>query len=366
MAGGVSLVVFLVAAAGWGALHYFDGNVSHVALHFPAGYTRPPAPAHGDHNLLLIGSDSRAGTGGAFGNVDGQRSDTTILAHVDHDGTTTVVSFPRDLWVLIPAHTDAAGRAQPAQHAKLNAAFSLGGPSLLVRAIEGLTRVRVDHYAQIDFTGFQKMTDALGGVTVCVKPLPPSLTARGFNNLADRYSGWRGTVGQNTLTGPQALSFVRQRYGLPEGDINRIQRQQQFLSAVFHKVTAASTLVNPVKLVSVMSAATSSLTVDDGTSLEDLRTLATRLQSGGIRFTTVPTSPATRGAQSVLLYDPTALTSFLRGIFGSAAGAPSAARASTLTADGGVLTARFTTAGFTTAAATATVPAAGSAPSCTY
>ncbi|MGF7234313.1 MAG: LCP family protein [Frankia sp.] len=381
VAGVVSLVIFLAAVAGWGTLHYFDHHVSHVALRFPAGYTRPPAPVRGEHNLLLIGSDSRAGTSGAFGDVAGQRSDTTILAHIAADGTTTVVSFPRDLWVLIPAYTDTAGHAQPAAHAKLNAAFSLGGPSLLVRTIEGLTRVRVDHYVQIDFIGFQKMTDALGGVTVCVKPLSASLTAQGFNNLADRYSGWQGVVGRNTLTGQRALSFVRQRYGLPQGDINRIQRQQQFLSAVFHKVTAASTLVNPIKVVSVMNAATSSLTVDNGTSLEDLRTLATGLQGGGIRFTTVPTSLATRGAQSVLLYDPTTLTPFLRGIFGPAAGAPpSAAGRATLTEHGGgtsaaltttgSATTAYTTTGFTTTAYTSRTVAAsapaGSASSCTY
>jgi LCP family protein required for cell wall assembly len=299
-------------------LRYYDGKVNHVQLTFSSSANRPEPAGGGTRNILMVGSDTRAGTGGEFGQVEGQRADTTILAHLDADGSTTLISFPRDLWVQIPAYTSGDGSPHGARKAKLNSAFALGGPSLLVQTIEGLTGIRVDHYLQVDFVGFQDITDALGGVTVCVRQLPPSLQGR-FNNLDDKMSGWHGKVGDNLLTGAQALAFVRQRYGLPEGDLDRIRRQQQFLGAVFRSVTSTGTVVNPAKLVSVVDAATSALTLDDGTALSDLRLLALRMQaigSGGVTFTTVPAKPGNISGQSVLLINDDELTRFLAGITG--------------------------------------------------
>ncbi|WP_242424413.1 LCP family protein, partial [Frankia sp. EI5c] len=218
------------------------------------------------------------------------------------------------------AYTGADGAEHAAQKSKLNAAFAYGGPSLLVRTIETLTNIRIDHYLQIDFVGFQAMTDALGGVTVCVKELPAELKARGLDNLNDRYSGWHGQVGDNTLDGGQALAFVRQRYGLPEGDIDRIRRQQQFLGVIFREVASAGTLLNPGRLLDVVGAATSALTLDQNTSLTDLRGLAVRMQgisSGGVAFKTVPATPSTVGQQSVLLAKDDELAVLLDELGGS-------------------------------------------------
>ncbi|WP_307873878.1 MULTISPECIES: LCP family protein [unclassified Frankia] len=323
-----SLGVLLLAACGWGVVRHYNGRVHHVDLSLAAA-GRPAAAARGTENILLVGSDSRAGTGGQFGEVDGQRSDTTILAHLDRDGSTTMVSFPRDLWVTIPSYSS-GGATHPEQRSKLNAAFALGGPALLVRTIEGLTGLRVDHYVQVDFGGFQAITDALGGVTVCVKELPASLRARGFDNLHDKMSGWSGQVGANRLDGAQALAFVRQRYGLPEGDLDRIRRQQQFLSVVFHAMTAPSTLANPVRVRDVLDATTSALTVDQGTSLTDLEPLALRMRTltgGGSGFETVPATPATRAGQSVLLVDPAKLAAFLAPLRPAATAAAADTRA---------------------------------------
>nr|WP_165485627.1 LCP family protein [Protofrankia symbiont of Coriaria ruscifolia] len=311
----VSVLVLTVSNGGWLTLRYYDNKVSRVPLTFPTTDRRPGGAGGGTRNILLVGSDSRAGTSGEFGEVEGQRSDTTILAHLDADGSTTLASFPRDLWVTIPAYTDSTGRGHAAQKSKLNAAFALGGPSLLVRTIEGLTKIRVDHYLQIDFVGFQRMTDALGGVTVCVKPLPGGSTS----NLNDKMSGWHGHVGDNRLNGEQALAFVRQRYGLPEGDLDRIRRQQQFIGVIFRAATSTATVTNPVRLGSLLDAATSSVTVDTGTSLTDLQPLAVRLRgvgTGGVRFETVPASPGQAGGQSVLLIDPNKLAAFLAGLSG--------------------------------------------------
>jgi len=325
----LAAIVLILATTGWAVLRHYDGRVRHVPLTFSAGVERPARAGGGTQNILLVGSDSRANTGGAFGEAEGQRSDTTILAHLDASGSTTLISFPRDLWVRIPAYTDARGTRHATQRSKLNAAYSYGGPSLLVSTIEGLTGIRVDHYVQIDFIGFQGMTDALGGVTVCIKELPPGLKARGFDNLHDHYSGFSGQVGENRLNGAQALAFVRQRYGLPESDIDRIRRQQQFLGVVFRRLAATDTLLNPARLINVVDAATSALTLDDGTSLADLRLLAVRMQaigSGGVAFATVPASAGTQGGQSVLVVDPDQLGAFLKP-FGGRTGQTSSAGA---------------------------------------
>nr|MDT0665785.1 LCP family protein [Micromonospora sp. DSM 115978] len=110
----------------------------------------------------------------------GERSDTTMLAHLDSDGSTTLVSFPRDTLVRIPGH----GRD------KLNTAVTIGGPALLVETVEDLTDIKIDHYVSIDLAGFREMTNAIGGVTVCVKPLPDGSDS----NLYDVNSQWRGQV----------------------------------------------------------------------------------------------------------------------------------------------------------------------------
>ncbi|WP_374215930.1 LCP family protein [Frankia sp. AiPs1] len=323
----LAAVVLVLATSGWAVLRHYDGRVRHTPLTFSAGVDRPASAAGGTQNILLVGSDTRAGTNGEFGVAEGQRSDTTILAHLDGNGSTTLISFPRDLWVRIPAYTDPQGTQHAAQRSKLNAAFSYGGPSLLVATIEGLTGIRVDHYVQIDFVGFQGMTDALGGVTVCIRELPAELKERGFDNLHDHYSGFSGQVGENRLNGAQALAFVRQRYGLPESDIDRIRRQQQFLGVVFQRIASTDTLLNPAKLINVVDAATSAITLDDGTSLADLRLLAVRMQSigsGGVAFATVPAAAGQRAGQSVLVPDPDQLGAFLKSFGGRAVGATTA------------------------------------------
>jgi LCP family protein required for cell wall assembly len=327
--GALALVVLGLSLSGWLGLRYYDGKVTHVALSFPASSNRPRSAGGGTENILIVGSDSRAGGNAGFGAVAGQRSDTTILAHLDANGTTTLVSFPRDLWVTIPAHRSTGGQQVGDQKSKLNAAFSYGGPSLLVRTIEDLTNIRIDHYLQIDFAGFQRMTDAVDGVDVCV--LPSSYReyvaedGKYSTNTNDPMSGFLGGPGVVHVNGAQGLAFVRQRHGLATGDIARIARQQQFIGAIFRKASSSGVLTNPAKLVSLLDAATSALTLDNGTSLSDLGRLAVRLRSldsGGVRFATVPATPGERARQSVLLADPTELAAFLSRLTHGAAPTP--------------------------------------------
>jgi len=287
----VSITLAVVVLAASGVLYTRYLHYGHN-IHRAAGVIKPGGAQakDGAQNVLLVGSDSRDGTGDEFAQagkgqeqVEGQRSDTVILAHIAAgDKQATLVSLPRDSWVTIPAYTDSSGRAHAAHQDKLNAAFSLGGRSLLVATVQQLTGIHIDHYAEIDFAGFQNMVNALGGVEVCLT-----------QPAHDTYTGINLSAGNHHLDGMQALQFVRQRYGLPLGDLDRIKRQQQFLGSMMREVESAGTLANPFKLNAFLDALTKSITVDQGMSLSDMTKLALKLKglsSGNVILTTLPIS----------------------------------------------------------------------------
>jgi LCP family protein required for cell wall assembly len=304
-AAATSVCVLLAAGGFWVIYHSIFGNIAHINA-FDAlaknGITRPAADAKAE-NFLLIGSDTRAGADGVYqaakGSADytsGQRSDTMMLVHVPSGSAkASIISFPRDSWVTIPQWTDTKGGHHPEHQAKLNAAFSEGGAPLLVATLEKLSGIRVNHVVQIDFTGFKNMVNALGGITVCVK------TTR-----HDHDSGDNLTAGANHLIkGDAALAFVRDRKGLPGGDIDRIADQQYFLSVVLHKVLSANTLTDPVRLYNFAKAAAKSMTTDNGFGIPAMKTLGTRLQHldpAHVTFLQVPVlnSSAREGSQSVV------------------------------------------------------------------
>ena len=308
---GLSLTIFLVAILGVGAYRYYEGKLSVVSIH-AAGRHSLAARADQAQNFVLAGSDTRDFAGGAHfqaapGSADyvsGQRSDTVLLVHLPPgQARATIVSFPRDSYVQIPAYTDSAHRVHPAHMGKLNEAFGDGGPLLLVQMLEQLTGLRVDHYVQVDFGGFQQMVDAVGGIDVCVR-----------SSRHDKDSGDNLTAGLHpNLNGAQALAFVRDRKGLTYGDIDRIKDQQYFLSQMLKKVLSAGTLTNPFALNRFLTALTSNVTVDSQFGFGQIRTLATRLRHldpAHVTFTTVPftTEDAYRTfggyRQSVVLLDP--------------------------------------------------------------
>jgi LCP family protein required for cell wall assembly len=248
---------------------------------------------------LLVGVDSgRQGTG--INDESTYHSDTTIIAHLDKDGTTTLLSIPRDTLVDIPSWNDSKGIEHPAHRDKFTSAISSGGPSLLVDTVQQITGLSIDHYLQIDMIGFQHMANAVGGVNVClaqsshreVNPRDGSVST----NLHDGYSQFMGQLGNNHLTGLNALAFVRQRHGLPNGDVDRIKRQQVFLGALLRQATASSTLLNPAKIVSVLNSLSGSLTLSEGTSIADLAKLGSRLHGldpAKVQFETLPTHTPT-------------------------------------------------------------------------
>lgn len=225
-----------------------------------------PVPETGTGtNYLVLGADTRPGDAG--------RSDVIVLVHVPQDAKTIqMIHFPRDLYVSIP------GRGKN----KINAAYAFGREPLLVETMENLLKVRIHHVVRTDFEGFERMTDAVGGVRV-------------YAEEASNGTGNGGPVvirkGWNDLNGEQALAFVRERYTLSEGDISRGRRQLAFIKALFLKATAPETITNPVKIARFTDAATENLVLDQTLTVGDMRDTAISLRhirSGDIIFATAP------------------------------------------------------------------------------
>jgi len=258
LAGLVVLVVVLgVAAAGL----YFDLNskLTRVNVLTPTGFTSAGT------NWLIAGSDSRGGLTRAeeaqlaLGHdISGGRSDTIMLLHMPSDGARpTLVSIPRDSYVPIQGHG----------YNKINAAYSLGGPKLLIQTVQNRTGLHIDHYMGIGFGGLVDVVNDVGGVTVCL-PGP----------MKDPKAGLNLKKGCQTLNGGQALSFVRTRE-FPLGDLQREQDQRALLKSLLAKMTSAGTLVNPFAAIPAASGAASSLTVDQGTNLTQLVSVAFALRN---------------------------------------------------------------------------------------
>ena len=253
---------------------------------------RPEATAGTD--WLLVGSDSREGLSEAeqkrltTGSTKGRRTDTIILLHVPSDGAApTLVSLPRDSYVTIP------GRGRN----RLNAAYAIGGAPMLVETVERATGIRIDHYAEIGFSGFVGLVDSVGGVELCPK-----------RAIKDRKSGLDVEKGCQPMDGPTALGYVRARYSDPKGDLGRVERQQEFLSAIFARATEPSVAFNPLRVVRAADAATKALTVDDNDGPIDLArfAMAMRAVSGdkGTKTTVPIADPNFRaGVGSVVLWD---------------------------------------------------------------
>ncbi len=228
-------------------------------------------------NYLLVGSDSRAGLSKAeqkrlrTGSTEGQRTDTIMIMHVPAIGAPTLVSIPRDSWVGIPGYGQG----------KINSAFAVGGPELLVTTVEQATGLHIDNYVEIGFAGVAETTDALGGVRLCPD--------RRYN---DANSGLKVKKGCQTMDGKDALAYVRMRYADPRGDLGRVERQQEFISSVAKRAMSPLTWLLPWRAFGAASAAGGSLTVDNGTGIiDDARLgIAMGMISMGVgEATTVPT-----------------------------------------------------------------------------
>jgi LCP family protein required for cell wall assembly len=309
--GAMSAFVLLFSGGGWVFQDYVLGSVKRVNA-FDGLKNRPDSGPEGSMNILLAGVDRREGLSTQqinqlhLGKVGGQRSDTMMLVHISskHDKI-TVVSLPRDSLVTIPGHRSngsegAKGTEVGERQGKLNWAYMYGGAPLTVQTVERATGVHVDHYIEVNFLGFLKVVNALGGVTVC--------TEQAIN---DPKSGLRLPAGKSNVDGPTALAYSRARYTLTGGsDLGRIDRQQQFMSGVVHKA-----LSEPAKFPAFLSASLDAIRADKGLSKNTLTALGMQMKgmsTDSIAFATVPLSnsnymvPLGGQQQSTVLWDQSA------------------------------------------------------------
>jgi LCP family protein required for cell wall assembly len=257
----------------WGSVERIDAT--------PAGSR--PGESKG-YDYVLVGSDSREGltldqqrqlNTGSVKDAGGKRTDSIILVHVaSGEGKPALISLPRDSYVPIPGHS----------RNKINAAYTMGGPKLLVETIEGVTGVRVDGYVEIGFGGFASVVDSLEGVDICVE-----------RPMNDSRAGINLKAGCQTLDGPSALGYVRARYSDPLGDMGRVKRQREFLGSVMHKAASPSTALIPWRYSSFANSAGAGLTVGQDTSLRDVTRVLQAMRSvsnGSGLSLTVPVSNA--------------------------------------------------------------------------
>ncbi|GGF51626.1 hypothetical protein GCM10011519_27020 [Marmoricola endophyticus] len=283
------ILVAVVGAAWW--LNTQLGSIPRVEID---ATNRPAAPTDGSMNLLLAGADN--GDAGTIAQelADGSwtpgshRSDTLIVLHLTADRKHAyLVSIPRDTYVPVSGHGEQ----------KINAAFSYGGPSLAVQTVEQFTGLRMQHTAIIDWTGFRDLATALGGVQVYISEATSSQQGAGGE--------WK--PGYTTLKGDRALRYVRTRYGLKNGDYDRIQRQQNFLRAALSQSASRGTLTDPVRFRNLLRAITGNLTVDSGLTNGDIRRLAWSLRglrADDLSFVTAPMKRfATNAAGAVIIPD---------------------------------------------------------------
>jgi LCP family protein required for cell wall assembly len=305
------VVVLVLVGAGYVAFNYqsFIAGITHVNALVPGGHS-----SNKDQNILLVGDDHRpAGATAAelakLGTTQdggGTETDTIMLLHIPANGQNpTLISFPRDSWVNVPG----VGMR------KINSAFQIGaasggasgGAQLLVRIIQNMTGLTVNHYVRISLLGFYNVVSALGPVSVCLN-----------HAVRDPYSGVNLPAGVSTLNASQALAFVRQRHGLPGGDLDREIRQQYFLSIEAQHILSAGTLLNPVKLHSVLSAVSSSIETDPGLNLPNLavqvKGFAGHLSSATIPISGTPTIRVNGTAVSIVQVNTAAMPAFISQI----------------------------------------------------
>ncbi len=287
----LSLGVVILATTTWVGLGQISGQISRISVF--NDLEERPEKVNSALNYLIVGSDNREGLTrqqirelrvGGTEVAAGGRSDTMLLVHISKERDSAfIISLPRDTLVTIPAHLTRDGKTEiPDRPGKLNSAFSYGGAPLLIETIERETTLKIDHYIEVSFGGFVDVVDALGGITVCSKV-----------DIDDKKSHLVMKAGYHLLDGVDSLKFVRTRDFDGRGDIGRMERQQQFVSAIIRKATSSGTLLNPIKLANFYQATIASVKMDEGITKNDLLTLGKQLSdlsSGNVRTLTVPIS----------------------------------------------------------------------------
>jgi LCP family protein required for cell wall assembly len=287
----LSALVLLASGTAWAITTWVSGSVGR--LNVGTGGT----PSSGPLNILVAGVDVRAGLTSQqqaelhVGHDVSSNSDTLMVVHVTADHRSVqVIALPRDSWVNIPGHG----------MSKINAAFGLGGPKLMVSTVEANTGLTINDFIEVNFLGFVKIIDALGGVDIC---LPYAVD--------DSYSGLHLAAGMHHVSGITALEFARDRHSFAASDLARIKDQQQLMSSLFKEAISSGTVTDPLKLTSFLSAAAAAVKVDQGLNVIKLADELRGISMHDVTFTTVPIANAgymTSTGESAVLWDSTAAT----------------------------------------------------------
>lgn len=321
----LTVVVLLATGYSWNKISSLNSSVTMLGgLGLGGG-------ADGAVDILLVGTDSRLDAQGQpltaeelewlrVGDEVTTSTDTILLIRIPNDGTAaTAISIPRDAYVEVPGlgkskinaaygATREGVRRQAVEsgvdEATAEAKGTKAGRKALIESVANLTGVTVDHYAEVGLLGFALLTDAVDGVQVCLK-----------NRVREPMSGARFRKGVQTLDGPQALSFVRQRHDLPRGDLDRITRQQVYMASLAGKILSTQTLTNPTKLQDLENAVSRSVVLDDGWDILKLAEQLKDLTGGSVKFTTIPVVAedgwSEDGSQSVVEVNPDQVRTFV-------------------------------------------------------
>lgn len=339
----LSVIVLVVSGAGWATVGRVGNEVASAGgLSLGGGTSGEPGAASkgeaadGATDILLVGSDSRSDTQGNpltpaeiamlhAGDEQDDNTDTLMVIRVPNDGSSaTAISIPRDTYIHDPVMGNlkingvyAAYKNQKKSQLfkegitdehELESRSKMAGRAALIRAINRLTGIKIDHYAEIGLLGFVLLTDAVGGVEVCLKA-----------PVHDVYSHANFPAGRQTLNGPEALSFVRQRHGLPRGDLDRITRQQAFMASLVNKILSNQTLKNPTKLAALAGAVSRSVIIDSGWDILAFANQLQNLAGGRVKFATIPvTSIDGRGdhGESIVTVDQNQVHEFFQKLLG--------------------------------------------------
>jgi LCP family protein required for cell wall assembly len=324
-----AIVVVLATGVAWSRVRSFEDGIYHIFA---------PSLGHGGDDgaidILLVGMDSRTDAHGnplsahelaslKAGDEVASNTDTIILVRIPNNGkSATAISIPRDTYVAAPGlgKTKINGVYGQTKEEKRVSLVESGvapaeaetqgteaGREALIKTVADLTGVTVDHYAEIGLLGFSLITDALGGVNVCLKePVYEPLSG------ADFPAGWQ------KLNGPQALSFVRQRHDLPRGDLDRVVRQQVVMASLAHQVISGKTLSSPATMNRLQQAIQRSVVLSSGWDIVDFVNQLQKLAGGKIAFATIPVLDESGwsddGMHSVVRVDPHQVQDWVRGL----------------------------------------------------
>ena len=260
-----------------------------------------PTSVEGVMNILVVGSDVRSGENADYGEAEGERPDTMLMASINVDnGAATLVNLPRDLVVDLPGCEAVEGYGGMSAHSgMINSAMTFGGMGCQWKTVEQTTGVHLDHFIMMDFVGFKDMVDAIGGVEMCI---PEPVDDPKAHLVLD--------AGLQTLDGEESLGFVRSRYGQGDGsDLSRIDRQQEFMGAMLREVLDSDVMTKPVTITNFLGAVTDSITTDEDMTVDIMTSIAISMREvdlDRVQFVTAPNGQHPDDENRITLKEPEA------------------------------------------------------------